>query len=315
MSNHHTRDWLGEDWLKLKGQLVTFCVRYVALLYDDDETYSSSLFSQFRDQLLSDLNERTRAGKDVAGLWGEALGLLARIDDFAPVLDKELGHIKKDISPAKVLGQCFGFFLEEQRRVWYAQELNETSARVKTWERLDRISKSLLRKEMQSQALETANVDLHIDRCTEGHFKKLHQHIREHHRKDYNYPQSLNNIRDFFYLFCKCCRKRANVDLQQDDYYSLSKGGISTLVEKLFNTQSAEVLQQCLHQLNQEQSEILDIEFKLGIHSVIYHSATGYRKDKGMTKHAYDITKQQALRQLGECFENAYPQIGAGVNR
>ena len=301
MAAEYTFDWLGQDWLKLKSQLVRLCARHVDVLLDTEDQYSRAGFQRFRDAVLEELRQRAKPDKDASGLWSEALGLLAEFDALGPILERELGRKKAQADPVQVVGQCLRFFLENARRELYALETGETSGRIKTWERLDRISKSLVRLDPERET----------DRCSDEHFSVLHAYIKEHHNQDYNYPQKLSSIKDFFHLFCECCRNRT-VDVEQDDVYSLTSGGISPLVDSLMDGRMEDILWQCLQQLTKQEMEIMNIEFKLDTTGVTYMSATAYRRETGISKRSYDMTKLKVLQQLLVCLGISDPMAVTG---
>ncbi len=79
------------------------------------------------------------------------------------------------------------FYFEDARREIVSYEIDETPAKINTWERLNRLSRKL--------AIETDTAN----RCTEAHFEALLNKIREQYAKDYNYPHKLTSIRCLFF--------------------------------------------------------------------------------------------------------------------
>ncbi|HID45793.1 MAG TPA: hypothetical protein EYP34_08570, partial [Chromatiaceae bacterium] len=255
MYEHRTFDWLWKDWRKLKTQLVRLCVRHVGLLLNSAGQYDSSRFPRFREEVLADIQGRIDEG-DGSGIWRECLGLLAAFDQLQTTLQGVFRKPPKDLLPCQLLGRSLQFFLEDARRELAALETGETPARVKTWERLNRISLRLLNEQQADLSAE--------ERCTEEHFRDIHAWIKAEYAGDYNYPQRLNNIRDFFYIFCSCCRNQSRRDPGSvPDEYALSTGGISSLSDSLFNGDAKEALLKALSQLEAEEMEILNVAFEL----------------------------------------------------
>jgi len=298
MRGQQTFDWLWKDWLKLKKQLIMLCTRHVGELLDGNGNFDEDGFERFKEQVMREI--QNRIPDDHSGLWQESLALLARSDELERRLRKDLRHPSDKLSPAQILGRAMQFVLEQARRELAALETGESPARVKTWERLDRISRRLTAADENSAS---------IDRCSEEHFQQVHAEIKTTHAGDYNYPQKLTSIRDYFYIFCDCCKQRADL-LAEDasDAYSLTRGGLSSLTDTLFGGEAKNALATALTRLPAEQRTLLNAAFGLGLEPVGYISEKAYMRDKGINPTEYQYRKQKALENLWQLFEEIYPE-------
>lgn len=305
MANDYTYDWLGEDWLKLKSQLLRLCVRHIGEMQAEDGSLHISHFHEYQEKVMADI--QSRIPPDRNGLWSEALALLADFDSQAAPLEKDILGLAAGVTPAQALGKRLGFFLEDARREWYTLDTEESTARIKTWERLDRLSKKLLREQHSPEEAEN------IDRCTEPHFQEVHQHVKRHRAGNYNYPQKLVSIRDLFHIFCTCCRKKVPESEDCMDNYSSTREPGATLTEILFDGKAEDLLAKILARLSREHQEIIDAAFRLGRSDIGYLSESAYIRQNNITRAQFEAEKRVALQQLHIMFDRDYPQASAGV--
>jgi len=286
-------DWFGVDWPKLKKQVVILCVSHADALFETErpEVVSINRFQTYCSVLLQDISRRSK--QDELGMWQEALPLFVSFSPFFDTLNRDLQNIKTstDISAKQIFGQALRFFLEDARRELVSAEIGETPARLKTWERLDRLS-----REIAKQAGIT-------ERCTEAHFEALLKRINEKFKANYNYPHKLTTIRGLFFKLSKVCRDLVtHVDGLEIERYS-EPAVASSINPVLFGEHEQEALYQCLSELKDEEFELLDMMFKLGIHSVQYLSEKNFREAKGYTPRMYRQAKGLALESLMWRFE------------
>ncbi len=122
---------------------------------------------------------------------------------------------------------------------------------VKTWERLDRISRDLCRK---------SGDDLRgINRCTEAHFEDLLERLARDHPGDHNLPRTLETITGYFQEFCADCAETLPEDYagEADD---ISGSDLSLLPGGHFKLAS---LQDCIAALTEMAREIICASYGL----------------------------------------------------
>ncbi len=270
-----TRDWYGRDWKILRTQLVKLCLLHCEKLLSvlKDSHYRGEEFIQFIDAVREDIFNRTI--EDKLGLWENCLPLMSNVSKLELELKKEKktlrGQIKrngKEISPVQAFAQILNQFFELSRRQFVADDLGVSSNKVKTWERLDKISRQLCKDK---------NV---TNRCHEYHFEELANHVKSNYSHDKNLPRRANTVMRYFYLFSKDC-------IQFIDDFTSTENKISLQeTRNIFENIGMKELAHCLKDLNEEECQIIDLFFNLGLSKLIYRTVDDY-----LAKH--DITMNQ----------------------
>jgi len=288
-------DWLGKDWQKLKKQLVVLSVSHSNCLATDGQISVAGLKS-FVALVLSDISQRII--KDELGLWQEALPLFTDFDLLHKSINDGLKNTKdKKISFNQALGQSLRYFFEDARRGLLALEIDDSPARIKTWERLNRFSQQVAK-----------NADF-PQLCCEEYFNYLLSVINKERAGDYNFPHKLDTIRQYFFKFSHHCKK-LEVQVDDSELNRYSKTDIFTVIgDDLFGSGEKETLQKCLLQLSKEDFELLNITFGLEIGSVQYLSENAYQKSKGYGKKQYEQAKTNALKNLRILFDKQYYEV------
>lgn len=288
-------DWLGKDWQKLKKQLVILSVSHSSCFSTENQLLVEDL-RLFISVILSDINQRIV--KDELGLWQEALPLFTNFDLLQKLINDGLKNTKgKDISFNQALGQNLKYFFEYARRELLALELGDSPARIKTWERLNRFSNKIAKN---------ASFD---ELCSEEYFDYLLKAIKTQRAGDYNYPQKIDSIRQYFFKFSQDCKK-LEIQIDGSELDSYSKLNISVAIgDDLFGSGEKETLQKCLLQLDKEDLELLDVAFGLEVSSAQYLSEQVYQQANGYTKRQYDEAKINALKNLSTLFDKQYYEV------
>lgn len=285
-------DWLGKDWQKLKKQLVVLCTAH-ADCFSDKQLTTKDL-ELFVSTVLNDI--KARSIQDEIGLWQEALALFINFDLLYKSLESGLkpSFKDKDIIFNQALGQSLNYFFEDARRELLALELDDSPARIKTWERLNRFSNKLAKNTHFSNL------------CSEEYFEYLLNVINQECAGDYNYPHKLDTIRSYFFKFSQDCKK---LEVQADDSQlnCYSKEDIFNIIgEDLFSGKEKQILSQCLPQLDKQDLELLDVAFGLEINPTQYLSEKAYQKAKKYNKKQYEEAKTNALKNLNSLFDTQY---------
>ena len=282
-------DWYGKDWLKLKKQSVALVIS----IWSDSMNVKN--FSSNRNNPI-ELNTEImaaiakRAQVDTLGMWSEALPLFSQFEAF---LYDCLGLPKKEgVSDTQMFGQALKSYLENSRRMLIAAELGETPAKVKIWERLQRLS----------GAIKSYNEG--ESKCSEAHFKQLFDYILLNHLGDYNYPQKLSTIRKYFYKHSSACKNLVAFD-DMDTYSNTSF--LTPHINK-------EELEKCLRTLGGREFEVMDVEFGLGLSRISYTSKAAYLQQKSMPVKEYERLRGAALKKLLGAFENAGMRVITNAN-
>ncbi|MCU7805625.1 MAG: hypothetical protein KZQ96_20755 [Candidatus Thiodiazotropha sp. (ex Lucinoma borealis)] len=222
-------------------------------------------------------------------MWKNALALFGDRDRLVKLLQADgeairtAGMSEKGITLEQVVGRILRQYLEGARRDLVACSMGVSAGRLKTWERLDRISRGLI-GENDSRS-----------RYDYGHFEKLAVYIREHHSKDRNLPRTANTIQDYFDTFCRECDgsqcKSSLRELSNDlgdvrDY--LDGGGLGILYE-------------CLMKINLKEREMVDSAFGLEMFKKPGYETTEKIDDALGNSSVNDISR--ILEKLRNCME------------
>jgi len=287
-----SRDWYGKDWKILRSQLVKLCIQFSTNLLDavHHEDNFPNHVQQFCESVQKDISSKIH--NDLLGLWEKCLPLFVNQQQLVQLLENDIKALKGEkrhrnsrIQPRQALGRILLKFFEYERRELIASGMGVSSNKVKTWERLDTISRKL------------ADKNGTMSRCNEDHFNDLAMYVREKCSHDRNLPRRTSTIRDYFYQFSDACigHKIENIDGMGHLSFEETKG--------LLNGVGMAELIKCLERLSQDAVEIIDVEYGLGIGKIQYRTIGDFLMARDLTVELYEKKKASIIQELRDCFE------------
>lgn len=289
----NNREWYGRDWKILRTQLVKLCLlNSEALLagLQEDDPVVFDLVEDFLAQLHEEISRRITV--DRIGLWQHTLDLLIQGSWLAAELARDLDVLRggkmvgtNRVLPKQALARKMMQFFEMNRREHIANEQGVSANKVKTWERLDRISRDIARQS------ETGN------RCNEEHFEKLARHVKTRLSHDKNLPRRSKTVMGYFYRFSEDCVEHIDDQETTMDQLSLAEA------RELMRDVGVVELSRCLGTLPADDLELLDASFGLGLSKVVYRSVEDFLHNKKLGRKEYDTKLQHVLTMLGHCLE------------
>ncbi|PIE59385.1 MAG: hypothetical protein CSA32_04135 [Desulfobulbus propionicus] len=268
-----TRDWYGKDWKILRTQLVKLCLVHCENLLSalkKSGHYSREEFTRFIDVVREDIFQRTM--EDKLGLWENCLPLMSDVSK----LELELKKDKKTLSgqteksgkatiPVQAFARILKQFFELSRRQIVADDLGVSSNKVKTWERLDKISRQLCKDK---------NI---TNRCREDHFEELAGHVKSHYGHDKNLPRRANKVMEYFYRFSDDC-------IQFIDEFKTAENRLSLQeTQSIFANTGMKELVHCLEELNEDECQLIDLFFNVGLSRLVYRTVDDYLAQHNIT--------------------------------
>lgn len=287
------RDWYGKDWKILRTQLIKLSLLHSEALlegFKDSIGNIETLLDPFIEQILLDISERISL--DQIGLWQNCLPLFVQCEWFYAELkrDREVlcgrkNNKGKKMQPRQALARKLALFFEMNRRGHIANELGVSSNKVKTWERLDKISRNIVKNQTIS------------NRCSEEHFDELASYVKINHGHDKNLPRRAKTVKGYFYRFSEDCFE--NIESRDDTMDKLSFQETKNLLQKVGMTE----LSRCLNELSASELEIIDVSFKLDMGKVVYRSVDDYLFNHQLTHDHFLKQQQKVINKLRQCFE------------
>ena len=300
-----SRDWYGGDWKLLRTQLIKLCLQHSQELLTELQAIESDVQAVTRTFLVRVRQViAARIPLDQLGLWQHGLALLVHPEQLARDCEADLVALRgkkisngEPVHPRQALARKLQQYFETNRRELVADELGISANKVKTWERLDRISRDIARLE-------------HLgNRCIEDHFEQVARHIKTHHGHDKNLPRRAETVKGYFYRFSSDC-----LQFIEDRGDTMDKLSLEDAKELLQGVGMAE-LSHCLQALSQQQLEIIDATFHLGLSNVIYRSVDDYLRNHQLGKVEYETQLQGILINLGQCIEMRLAARQGGLSR
>lgn len=287
------RDWYGRDWKILRTQLIKLSLLHCESLLEGIGNSGEKielLIDYFVVQTQNDISERV--AQDQLGLWQNCLPLFVQLDWLYVELEQDqdalLGRKRnngKKVQPRQALARKLALFFEMNRRDHIANELGVSSNKVKTWERLDRISRSLTKNSSAS------------NRCSDDHFEDLASYVKANHSHDKNLPRRAKTVKGYFYRFSDDCIE--NIENRNDTMDKLSLQEAKDLLQGVGIIE----LSKCLQQLSVAEFEIIDVSFQLGMSKVVYHSIDDYLHNHQLTHDQLEHQRDRVIDKLRQCLE------------
>lgn len=290
------RNWYGEDWKNLRDSLMKLCLQKSDDLLTNICTGINCFEKSVKDYFTVIANEiNNKIPQDKIGLWKKALPLIVNQQRFAEWLWKDQKALKghkmnkgNPISPRQALGRKLWQHFELARREQLAAGRGVSVNRIKTWERLERISREVARK------AETGR------RCTEAHFAELAGLIKKKYSHDKNLPRKINTVRDYFYQFSDDCLK--NMEHIDSVFGKIDTISINDAKGLLHGVGKRE-LEKCLKRLSPDDFEVIDVAFKLGLGKVQYLSVCDFLRARFLNEEQYEEKRKKVMEQLKNCLE------------
>ena len=287
------REWYGIDWRILRTQLVKLFLHHSREFLTEvqaNEFDAQAVTRSFLLRVHQDI--AARIPLDQLGLWQHGLALFVHPEQLARDCEADLEALRgkktsngEPVHPRQALARKLQQYFETNRRELVATEMGISANKVKTWERLDRISRDVARQE-------------HLgNRCIEDHFEQVARHIKAHHGHDKNLPRRAETVKGYFYRFSSDC-----LQFIEDRGDTMDKLSLEDAKEFLQGVGMAE-LSHCLQTLSRQQLEIIDATFHIGLSKVVYRSVDDYLHRHQLGKVEYETQLQGILTNLGQCIE------------
>jgi len=290
-------EWLNHLWPALKKELVQLTTKEV--FRNGHIIFNAVSINDVSNEVISIVYLKTSS--DASGKWDTALSLLGEFPVFLSCFSKENENSITSDKIQNYFGEAFKQYLEYQRRELVALELNDewSPSKIKTWERLQRIS---------TKVAERTNIDA---RCSEKHFQDVLQWINTQYRHNYNYPHKLSTIRTYFYKMSTTCKEVINLGYDIDEY--TAGGKIDVLAEILLGESEKSILFDSLKDLDDNEYELLNIEFKLELKNIFSKTKKEFCLKHSLSNHEYIFMKESALNNLADIFHKRYQWQSLGA--
>lgn len=287
------RDWFGSDWKLLRNELIKLGLQQSDRLLEGlckDEPDIGFLTEEYLDTLTRRVADYVL--EDRLGLWQKAMSLLTGVKWLARELENDLKALqgRKEyqgvaVIPKQAFARKLWLYFEHNRREVIATEMGISAHKVKTWERLDRISRELAKESSIAY------------RCQEEHFEQVAKHIKKQHGEDKNLPRSAKTVKGYFYRFSKECVE--NIDDQKKTMDKLSINDARELLQGV----GIDQLSYCLSKLSTTELELIDSKFRLGVSKISYRSIDDYLQSKKTTRIHFEACLTEILAGLRRCLE------------
>lgn len=284
-----SRDWYGTDWKTLRNQLVKLCISHSEPILERLQTATGDchqIFEEYIKVVREDLSERTIL--DELGLWQNCLPLLIQTEQLENELNRDMKALsgsKENVTPKQAFARKLCQFFEYNRRDQIANDLGVSGNKVKTWERLDRISRNITKNDSPG------------NRCTEEHFDELAKFVKTNHGHDKNLPRKSKTVKGYFYRFSDDC-----IQFIDTSEHTMNKISIQETVN-IFQQVGMVELSRCLKQLNENDLQLLDACFGLGISKIAYRSIEDFLHNTKMTLEQFNKDKERVIDTLKFCLE------------
>jgi len=196
--------WYGVGWRDLRGNLVQLCIQESCRLLDKlccpktNDADKNRAVHAFVEDVLSAIQERLEQNPN-ADRWRHSLRLLAQPSNLCQALDRDKERFAADdgdVDPESLLGRILKSEFERMRRElqtdYHHPQREQHQRRQKTWEQIDRISRSLL----------DVN-DKPDERFSNEHLKAVIADIRCRYPNRHDLPRTLDTLEGYFEDFCE----------------------------------------------------------------------------------------------------------------
>jgi anthranilate/para-aminobenzoate synthase component I len=293
--NHKETDTFCRDWQVFRTQLLKYCLRsestnkFLKKFCEHPENVNKNV-ERFLSHLAIGLNKKIQQSHQ--HFWDDSLILLANQHLLAEGLKQDSETLcsgknskNEPIDSLQAFGQLFRRFLDRSRQEVFASEQGVTSHKVKTADRLHRISNKLA---SESNAVP-------YSRCSISHVKKLVGYIKENYPQDQNLPRTEKTIEEYFSSFCFRCHEITEAfDNPDENERYIAQSQMKNLAgdEDLNKTH----FEQCLLSLEPEDRDILDVAYKLRLSEMTYLNVKAYQQAKQLKPAEYKKRLASAMK-------------------
>lgn len=300
--SHKETDTFCRDWQVFRSQLLKYCLwpesadKFLREFCEHPDKVNETLRT-FISHLAIGLNKKIQQSQQ--HFWDDSLVLLANQHLLAEGLKQDLhtlcsGKNSKDepIDTRRAFGQVFRRFLDRSRQEVFASEQGVSAHKVKTADRLHRISNKLA---SESNAM-------HYSRCSASHVKQLVGYIKENYPQDQNLPRTEKTIEEYFSSFCfRCHEMTESYDNPDENERYIAQNQVKNLAgDEELNKNHFE---QCLLSLEQKDREILDVAYKFGLSEMTYINVKAYQQAKQIRPTEYKKKLALAMKSFKTCLE------------
>lgn len=275
-------EWYGCDWKSLRSNLVKLSIQVIER-FVEDKGLSGMVpadIGELEARLHHAVNDRI-AGDRLA-MWSHALPLCVGLADLADKLAREVGS-QEGVSWQRRVGAILKQHFETARREILAADKETHAHRIKTWERLDQISRKVARTKDQQV------------RCTEEHFQAVSDFVRVEYPRDKNLPRKLSTIETYFWEFSDEC-----VEV-------VSRDGTEQLpvaeIADLFVDVGIPELGQVIHRLDEVHRDVISFEYELELPGIRFMTMKDLLAHHQLSEQEYDHCVAQGLSRLRQGLE------------
>lgn len=283
-------DWFNTRWQDLKSDLVVLITKEI--FEKNQDLHKPEMANDLSEEVLTYIYLKAQASS--SGKWDAGLALLGEFSEFLSDFFREnINNLESDTSRS-FFGQAFKQYLENQRRELVALELDDewTPSKIKAWERLQRIS-NIVAVQLEGK-----------ERCSEEHFQNILDYINTEYLSDYNYPHKISTIRTYFFKMSASCKEVISLGYELEDY--IAGGTMDVVAEMLLGDSQMRVLADSLDCLNEDECEIINIEFKLELSKSFALTKDDFCLRKGLSSREYLKMKDSALNKLSDIFHDKH---------
>lgn len=283
-------DWFNTRWQDLKSDLVVLITKEI--FEKNQDLHKPEMANDLSEEVLTYIYLKAQASS--SGKWDAGLALLGEFSEFLSDFFREnINNLESDTSRS-FFGQAFKQYLENQRRELIALELDDewTPSKIKAWERLQRIS-NIVADQLEGK-----------ERCSEEHFQNILNYINTEYSSDYNYPHKISTIRTYFFKMSASCKEVISLGYELEDY--IAGGTMDVVAEMLLGDSQMRVLADSLDCLNEDEYEIINIEFKLELSKSFALTKDDFCLRKGLSSREYLKMKDSALNKLSDIFHDKH---------
>jgi len=274
--------WYGCDWKSLRSNLVKLSIQVIERFVEDKAPggMAAADIGELEARLHHAVNDRI-AG-DRLTMWSHALPLCVGLAGLADNLAREIGS-HEGVSWQRRAGAMLKQHFETARREILAADKETHAHRIKTWERLDQISRKVAR---------TRNDE---GRCTEAHFQAVSDFVRVEYPRDKNLPKKLSTIETYFWEFSDECVEVVSSDATEQ----LPAAEIADL----FVDVGIPELGQAIYRLDEVHRDVISFEYELELSGIRFMTRNDLLVHHKLSEQEYDHCVAQGLSQLRQGLE------------
>lgn len=174
-------------------------------------------------------------------------------------------------------------------------QLADSPGQLKTWERLDRISRELAAE--GGNALKDT-----FSRCTREHLEALLARLGETHAHDHNLPREMHTLENYFFRFCTECVEGARADLDDSDGADAAEMDGSDVALLPGYDRRADFLHACIGALEGLYRDVILATLRRpDSDNVVFLTAEAFCNARNVSRRKFFQFKDAAMQQLKLC--------------